>query len=770
MALPLFLVDPSGKPTTLPSEGADLQDLANRGYRGRLETDEEKAARLAQDHPIKSFAEGAAREASFGLLDPYIKHLNSGLISGAEVSQRMAARDETGAGTAGRVAGFGVGLLGGPMDVVGQLGGHAVAAVVAKGLARVVVRAGAESVPLLAGQLVSESTLTNQPITAEHVAKTAAVTVLAGGLLGGAAEKLSVAGLDSARKLSTTDFDAALRKVADSTDRAMFKRPLTDAELQLAREKGVIAGKATVSDESMGIHSQAVKAAVRDEGAPVLGILDKVAPPQVADVKGISEKIAKNAAKADLPEVEGAALRAAESTGYTAGPSSTFTMSGSGVSAGLPSWSELAALDRKVVAEGGESAYSHLLARAEARAPEGLDAQLASHAEQFETASGMAEKISESVGAARKTGATWSAADVMLGMHALSKGPTGIAELIAKKWAEPRWGFLASDVLGGAARFSLANRAAAGLAKRLEASAGAVGSGAFRVLLEDAAAHGSVAMLGEHARILQSSDAPEYMRAMGLQPEGPEGDSGERASAVNALASFSDAQGRMNDQHIDHFFGEGAGALQKPKPGSPSDFAQKMKAIQGVLLNPEAVHEALPRPLVGAAPATAGAATAAVVKACQLLSDAAPKDPYLGLPPALKRPWEPSPGDLAKWYRMLDAVQNPSAVIARAGTGAVSPEQVKVLKTVYPETFAELQQKVLERLGDQKTPLDQTRRSALLKLFGGPGISQAQMQQIQQIHGTVGGKQGGGPKPDGRQHVDAQENMETQGQRLERRQ
>jgi hypothetical protein len=152
-----------------------------------------------------------------------------------------------------------------------------------------------------------------------------------------------------------------------------------------------------------------------------------------------------------------------------------------------------------------------------------------------------------------------------------------------------------------------------------------------------------------------------------------------------------------------------------------------------------------------------------------MLSDVAPKDPGAGLPAALRRPWEPSSAELAKWFRTLDAIQNPAKVVAEAGTGRASPEAIKVLKNIYPATYSDLQQKVLERLAKGK--LTTAQKAGLQQLFGGPGLSPQQLMVIQKSHATVAAKeqQGGGAKPDGRQDVDAKKNMETQGQRLEGR-
>jgi hypothetical protein len=436
-------------------------------------------------------------------------------------------------------------------------------------------------------------------------------------------------------------------------------------------------------------------------------------------------------------------------------------------------WSDLAAMDREIVAAGGKSHYLGIAEAAAEAAPAAAEA--GKTANQRIGGSGVKAALEEAIGKYKvanqvvdvvenQVASNAAKTPDFLGVGAMLSGHpvAGAAKIAAGGFLKHRWRFMAADAVSGI-RGSLLERIASGIRGKMEGLANVSGSDAFRVALEDAAVHGDAALFAEHARIMNSGAAPAYQRAMGLQP-GP--DAGDGAQVINALSSFTDSQNKTLDSHVGQFFGK-EGAPPPLKVGTAKDFNEKMKNITAALNNPESLHEAIPGAMVGGAPMTSGMATQTALNAMRLLWQEAPKNPNAGLPPALARPWEPSKAQLAKWYRTLEAVQNPSAVVARAGNGTVDAQQLKVLKQVYPRIYGELQQKVMEKLAKGK--VTNAQRSALQGLFGGPGMSQAQMKIVQQVHATVNDNNQPAAKPDGRQDRDVEKNMETQAQRLERR-
>jgi hypothetical protein len=60
--------------------------------------------------------------------------------------------------------------------------------------------------------------------------------------------------------------------------------------------------------------------------------------------------------------------------------------------------------------------------------------------------------------------------------------------------------------------------------------------------------------------------------------------------------------------------------------------------------------------------------------------------------------WEPVDADKRKFLRITDAVMNPVETLELAGKGALLPEQIDALNTVYPSLMADVRSKLLERI------------------------------------------------------------------------
>jgi hypothetical protein len=143
------------------------------------------------------------------------------------------------------------------------------------------------------------------------------------------------------------------------------------------------------------------------------------------------------------------------------------------------------------------------------------------------------------------------------------------------------------------------------------------------------------------------------------------------------------------------------------------------------------------------------------------------------MPVALAPPWQPSAADLDKFNRYREAVEEPARVLKNMSRGLISPEQTEALQVVYPAMYADLQQKITERLMMQKKPMSYQQRVALSAIIGPQalGMSPQQVQILQQSQAIASGPpQGAGGKqgPDGRQDVD-EDQIQTESQKLEAR-
>jgi hypothetical protein len=350
---------------------------------------------------------------------------------------------------------------------------------------------------------------------------------------------------------------------------------------------------------------------------------------------------------------------------------------------------------------------------------------------------------------------------------------------VAEKQLERRGGLLAANALRSIAD----TKVLSGVSKSLSNHIGQILSvapevlGAYRYPLSVAAAQGADALMSEYLRLASGPNGQDVMSRVGLPAESAEevDAAGQRLSVLASMEAAAEAQAVAMDSAIDGLFGSAPGRKASVGPSlSAKEFAKMTAANQDLLANPEKVFEQIPPDMRAAAPAATAEATMTLLNAARYLDSKAPKNPYEGMPPAVAPQWEPSPAELDHFNRFREAVESPARVLKNMSQGYIAPEQVEALKAVYPAMYADLQQKIGERLMMQKKPLSYQQRLALSAVLGPTalGMSPQQVQVLQQSQALAWGQQAGQGKsvkpPDGRQAVD-EEQIQTEAQKLEAR-
>lgn len=96
------------------------------------------------------------------------------------------------------------------------------------------------------------------------------------------------------------------------------------------------------------------------------------------------------------------------------------------------------------------------------------------------------------------------------------------------------------------------------------------------------------------------------------------------------------------------------------------------------------------------------------------LADKGPKPPQFALGvPALWRPFRPADAEVAKFARYVAAVENPAGVLEDMAAGAVIREVLEALRTVYPAVYADVRQRLAQRLASHGSALDYRQRLSL---------------------------------------------------------
>ncbi len=396
------------------------------------------------------------------------------------------------------------------------------------------------------------------------------------------------------------------------------------------------------------------------------------------------------------------------------------------------------------------------------------------------------ELIGEARQAADSTNSTFGLHDriAALGGAAMG-GPGGLAMaglgMVGNKLARSRGSALLAVTADDLANSNVIPRLAGALSKTLKAgmdSSPAFG-GPFRSVLERAAAHGAGDLLATHVQLAKSH--PDYLGHVGMSDETPDAANqyAVKAHQLGAVQDALEAQDAKLDAAIGRFLGTQGGAAPKYESrdmkAMRADFGTRVAQLQKLVTDTGAMLDAVnPGELGNVAPNIAATVGAKTAQAAQFLFEKAPKNPNDNPVKQLAAPWKPSDQELARWYRYVDAVENPEKVLADMRHGVVARESAEALQAVYPRLIADLQHRMMERVAGYSKPLSYKQKVALSQLLGVPvgGVGNpeatALLQKVheasmQQQPSTGGGSQGPTSAESRR------DNLATQSQRIEGR-
>ena len=165
------------------------------------------------------------------------------------------------------------------------------------------------------------------------------------------------------------------------------------------------------------------------------------------------------------------------------------------------------------------------------------------------------------------------------------------------------------------------------------------------------------------------------------------------------------------------------------------------------------------------APQTSRAMEATRKSAAQFLLDKAPAGSRRYTNPVLARiarQRPPDEGEMRRWARYVQTVENPLSVVDSLENGTLNRQQVEALQAVYPSIYQDIRQKATDELiarGDDMPYHDRIQLGVLLGIVADPSMRPASLrlgqrsfitgpQEQQQRPGTPGSGGGGGPDLD----------------------
>lgn len=233
------------------------------------------------------------------------------------------------------------------------------------------------------------------------------------------------------------------------------------------------------------------------------------------------------------------------------------------------------------------------------------------------------------------------------------------------------------------------------------------------------------------------------------------------ASTLAALVTRAERTGVAMDKAIDKFF-ETARARVRPALGAANraatgsvvgfDLARVLHAQRDE--KPEEAYDRLASRIKSAsegaltsamtvddvAPMVGHAMRGVQMRAAQYLAARMPAPPRTTDNPnlaALANQRRPDPVQLYEFARRVEAVENPKALLRDLAQGTLSPAAVDAVREVYPKLYAEMQARVLDKLGDEKELLhyeDRVRLGLLFDLPTDPTLRPEYLQLTQQAY------------------------------------
>lgn len=762
-----YVISPDGKRGTVPDDQLEL--ALERGYT----VDETRAK--ASEEPLLAFAEralgtltlGASDEVLAGVYGAPYKDFQGRQQQGgeADTSEQLKARADT-----NPLASFAGNLTGAVISPAARISGAASSVKGAVALGAV------EGSIFGLGSAVTADALGDRQALTEELAARVGAAALTGGVVSGAITGAVRAGTRVATAAEAAELPKRLADFAEQAGAVVRKdRITTDEALEAAglewravdkwAKKNGIFNRATSPDAMYEQAAAAVRRAESDVGDALLKLDDMAAP----DLAALYRKVADLAdSPADLlaaPKLAGAARRAARVLGKQA--DEVPLSSAEPTAVGAMKWADLLEASKAFSATPSRRRLAEAINEEVVQQAFKVDRDLAEQLERgFEgvkVGSFLRSEL-EALDAPVDLGnaAAAAAPAMVLGgpMAAIKAGGAVIAGQAIRKRAPLVLAKALDTLAEGSAIKPLADSFLVQLKARLNTMPELLGP--FRVVLENAAAEGAASALATHVQLAQSELGDEYLATMGFPRDEP-GDVAAVGQKVQQLAAMQHVR-----TSVEVRLGDSLKALDREREdvvASEREFWQAYESVQKLREQPPVDDKLSMFPDVGMS------VTAKLSEAAQYVYERAPKPPDSELPPALQRAWEPSPQERTDFMRVAKAALQPLDAIEDVMYGQPAQKTLEALSALYPKLLEQATMRMFERLNQDK-PLTIRERQRLEPFIGAEalGLSSVQAQAIAAVHVKSSSPEGeGGPRVDGRQAVNQNQNYATQSQRIEAR-
>ncbi len=232
------------------------------------------------------------------------------------------------------------------------------------------------------------------------------------------------------------------------------------------------------------------------------------------------------------------------------------------------------------------------------------------------------------------------------------------------------------------------------------------------------------------------------------------------------------------DAAVKGIFGKkgGAPSIQMPR----ETVEHVMREVQHLSANSAAMVERVSRAfgsINSAAPKVATAVGSTAQRAVTFLASKSPREPIApaSFTPHLSKAPRLSDTEVSTFARYLRGTLDPLSVVDDMKHGTITPESVEALRTVYPQKFVELQERVHRELSERDTEVPYNERLLLWGLLDIPGDPTMGTEFLAEMHAAQAtdaeSAPGGGAAPAGGRARQTSKTVaksyQTQSQRIE---
>lgn len=790
-----FVFAPDGTPGVIPDE--QLDQAVREGYVLRKPSVQEATKAQAESSPFIAAGESVLRGVTAGVSDPILKRLYAGLEDKTPevAAEVIKARKEENP----------------IISTVGELGG-AIGTSIATGGASAFVGGGIKGAAFEGGlygmgSVVSESALENTELTAERLG-----AGLVGGALVSGGISTALTGVSKGASLALSKFGGkGLKNTLEEAAYKMEERALAEAQQGAVKRLKSSGGSlrdvveyARENDIPIEFNEQTLKSAKQlladtgNETQLFVGMLDDVTPLNQERNRARLVDTVSNALKQRFKDDPLELREAAKFMDDQIIPllfddaNATWKRAysiQSGLRNAVSNLSDTS-IKKDVYNVGRKALRDAIFDEASSINP-GVKEQLQRLQKDYAKGAYLVSAIETRILKNESVGG-WTGAGMMdvirgggLGgtVGGAVAGPVGaslgsIAGVYANKAMREKGAAIGANALRSLASSKITNGVSNGLSQRLRQALSIAPEvfGAYRYPIARAAAQGADALVNEHVRLASGPYGQDYLARTGLPVESADEvvATGRKLALLDAIQMHSDARDQEVNSAVEGLFGGAPGRRASIGTSmSSKEFAKVREELLADTSQPERVFEQVPGELRAAAPSTLTQAAAVALRGKQFLLSKAPRSPFEGVPVAVAPPWQPSAADLDKFTQYKEAVEQPAKVLKNLAQGYVSPEQIEAVKAVYPAMYADLQQKIGERLAVYNKPLTFQQKLAFTAILGPAalGMTPQQIQVIQQSQAlavNTNSRQGSPRRPDGRQDVNEAQ-IQTEAQKLEAR-